>query len=138
MAAHSLVPAISSDSTIELFPLAITRTHFKFKVVGLGSSRSVFLTADEAVALRFLRKEKVVSRALARLRRFNAHAEPRYDDLVGRLLDIGVVRAIDGAEIAKPYATPWQIATARARQAISALPPIAGRISQSAGSRLLP
>src|SRR5213083_386528 len=132
MTVHASAPAISADSTIELFPLAITRTHFKFQVVGLGSSRSVFLTADEAIALRFLRKEKIVSRALARLRRFNAHAEPRYDDLVGRLLETGLVRAIDGTEIQKPYATRWQIAGARARQAMAAVPPIAGRISQAA------
>src|SRR5215471_9515505 len=114
MAAHASHPAISADSTIELFPLAIRRTHFKFQVIGLGSSRSLFLTADEAVALRFLRAEKIVSRALARLRRFNANAETSYTELVERLLGSGLVRAIDGTEIEKPYATAWQVSRARA------------------------
>jgi lauroyl/myristoyl acyltransferase len=131
-------PAITADSTIELFPLAIRRTHFKFQVVGLGSSRSLFLTADETVALKFLRAEKVVSRALARLRRFNARADTRYDELVERLLDIGLVHAIDGAEVAKPYATRWQIASARVRQAIAAVPPYAGRLTQAVGGRIAP
>jgi len=98
----------------------------------------VFLTADETVALRFLRAEKVVSRALAKLRRFNANAETSYAELVERLLGSGLVRAIDGAEIEKPYATPWQIAVARARQSLAAVPPYAGRLSQAAGGRLLP
>ena len=138
MAAPASHPALSADSTIELFPLAITRTHFKFQVIGLGSSRSLFLTADEAVALRCLRAEKVVSRALARLRRFNAHADTSYADLVARLRDTGLVRAIDGAEVEKPYATPWQIARARVRQTVAAAPAVAGRVTQTVGGRLLP
>jgi lauroyl/myristoyl acyltransferase len=135
---HTPHPAISAESTIELFPLAIKRTHFKFQVIGLGSSRSVFLTADETVALKFLRRDQVVSRALARLRRFNAHADTSYPDLVERLIHAGLVHRVDGEEVEKPYATWRQTLRSRLRQAAATVPQAAGRLSQTVGSRLMP
>jgi lauroyl/myristoyl acyltransferase len=137
MAPHAAHRHISDDSTIELFPLAIKRTHFKFEVIGLGSSRSLFLTADETVALKFLRREKVVSRAAERLRRFNAQAETSYADLVQRLMDTGLVHTVDGEEIEKPYATWRQLVSSRVRQSAAVLPYLGG-LSQAVGSRIMP
>jgi lauroyl/myristoyl acyltransferase len=129
---------VSPESTVDLFPVAIRRTHFKFQVVGLSSKRSVFLTADETVALRFLLNDRVLSKATARLHAFNARTNISYADLVSRLIDARLVRRIDGCEIEKPYAGWRQLAASRLAHLVRAVPSEAGRLLETAGSRLLP
>ncbi len=131
-------PAVAVESTVHLFPVAITRTHFKFRVVGLGSTRSVFLTADETVALRFLLKDKVLSKATARLHAFNAGTGISYVDLVSRLLDAGLVHRIDDRQVEAPYARWTQLAAARVSHLVRAVPSEAARLFETAGSRVLP
>ena len=97
-------PAITDRSVVDLFPLAITRSYLKTRVTGLCSDRSILLTADETVALAFLRKYRRLSKAASRLRRFNAYTELSYVDLVERLAAARLVRRIDGVEIERPYA----------------------------------
>ena len=99
------------NAKIELFPLYLQPESFKFRAIAHASERSVLVTADEALALRILAKEKSTKRTLERLRSKHQRLEVNVGGLIERLRDAGLVHRLDGEVVERPFAQRLSVMT---------------------------
>ncbi len=131
-------PVVSPTSTVTPFPLLIKRQHFKFLVRAIGTERSVWLTSDETVALRCLLKERVIWKALERLKTRHAQTTIAYTELVERLIDARLIHEVDGCEIEPPYASHAALIKERVKQGLASVPAGVSHRMEILATHLLP